>query len=223
MWRKLQRRCRLARAPLPVAARRDRNAGRVGFVIPDRPDDLAGSHRCRGLTPLTDVVRISGPAAHVIRAVLAHAWVAQDFDAAREAAGVVPGTVVTPDGDVFRGVHVVEGGVRAEARGILATKREIKDSRNEQRTAVDRVREVVAIDLHRPAGDPPRCHYRGAAPRERWSDSTCWAAIAGAEDCQARQIASSRSAERSSVGRWQEEARQSISRIEADQREATMH
>ena len=44
--------------------------------------------------------------------------------------------VATLDGDVFRGAHVVEGGARAEARGILATKREIKELR--ERADVER-------------------------------------------------------------------------------------
>jgi hypothetical protein len=44
--------------------------------------------------------------------------------------------VATLDGDVFRGAKIVEGGARAEARGILTTKREIKELREraEERT-----------------------------------------------------------------------------------------
>src|SRR5229473_3568431 len=42
----------------------------------------------------------------------------------------------TMDGDVFRGPHLVSGGARAESRGILETKREIKELRD--RIAADR-------------------------------------------------------------------------------------
>ncbi len=48
--------------------------------------------------------------------------------------------VATLDGEVFRGRHVVEGGTRAEARGILTTKREIKELReraDRERLAAD--------------------------------------------------------------------------------------
>ena len=41
----------------------------------------------------------------------------------------MPFPVATIDGDVFRGRHVVTGGDKAESRGILATKREIKELR----------------------------------------------------------------------------------------------
>ena len=45
-------------------------------------------------------------------------------------------SVATVAGDVFRGPHLVSGGTRAEARGILETKREIKELR--ERIAADR-------------------------------------------------------------------------------------
>ena len=43
------------------------------------------------------------------------------------ASRLTPLPVATLDGDVFRGPHLVSGGGRAEARGILETKREIKE------------------------------------------------------------------------------------------------
>ncbi|MEZ5283357.1 MAG: hypothetical protein R2712_00840 [Vicinamibacterales bacterium] len=57
------------------------------------------------------------------------ALIADSFDQASHLAPVVPVPVATVDGDVFRGRHVVTGGDKAEARGILATKREIKELR----------------------------------------------------------------------------------------------
>lgn len=38
--------------------------------------------------------------------------------------------MIAPDGDVLRGAHLVYGGVREEARGILSTKREVKELRD---------------------------------------------------------------------------------------------
>ena len=60
------------------------------------------------------------------------AWKGKPLSASPEPARVsvrCDGAVVTLDGVVFRGAHQVEGGARAEARGILATKREIKELR----------------------------------------------------------------------------------------------
>ena len=41
------------------------------------------------------------------------------------------------EGDLFRGPHLVSGGDRAEARGILETKREIKDAARSHRADRD--------------------------------------------------------------------------------------
>jgi len=169
----------------------------------------------------------------VIRAVLAQAWVAADFDAAREAARVVPGTVVTPEGDVFRGVHLVEGGVRAEARGILATKREIKELReraDEQRAAVDRVREeLVSIDLRIAAAESAAASLQGEQHRQEKAMVGFDLQVGTASDAAERiarkreQIAVERRSadeEQRTQDARQDEARQSISRIEAEQRAA---
>ena len=137
---------------------RAQNAGRVGFLVagaapqPQRTEPPAAD-----LRPLTDVVRISGPAADAIGAVIGNAWIATSYDAARLAAerlddgrdgtAAVPDPIATPDGEVFRGAHVVEGGSRAEARGILTTRREIKELRERaesERGAVQGLREDLA-------------------------------------------------------------------------------
>ena len=49
-------------------------------------------------------------------------------------------TVVTLDGEVFRGAHRVEGGARDEARSILTTKREIKELRERAEAGDGRAR-----------------------------------------------------------------------------------
>jgi chromosome segregation protein len=131
------------------------NAGRVGFVVADAsvgmPVPYSHASTVAGVRRLLDVVRISGPARDAIRAILADAWIADDFDAGIEAAVRASGPVATLQGDVFHGVSRVEGGTRAEARGILTTKREIKELREraeEQRHAADRLREEVgSLDL----------------------------------------------------------------------------
>jgi chromosome segregation protein len=60
---------------------------------------------------------------------MGEAWIAESFESASHVAPDVPFPVATLDGDVFRGSHVITGGDKAEARGILATKREIKELR----------------------------------------------------------------------------------------------
>jgi chromosome segregation protein len=221
---------------------RERNAGRVGFVVvadPSGADQSVAQSSARaldapaGLTPLSAVVRVSGPAAAAIEAAVRHAWIASDFETARQASLTVSGPIVTLDGDLFPGPHVVEGGVRAEARGILATKREIKELRaraDDQTHAVDRVREELsALDLRIAAAESATASLQGELHRQD-------KAIVGFELQQAAatetldRIARKReqiSLERRSAEEEQrmqdarqEEARQSIARIESDQRAA---
>ena len=89
-----------------------------------------------GTVRLQDVVRVGGPFAGALRAAIGEAWIAESFDTASQVAPFVPFPVATVDGDVFRGRHLVTGGDKAEARGILAIKREIKELR--ERIASDR-------------------------------------------------------------------------------------
>ncbi|HUR81391.1 MAG TPA: hypothetical protein VM733_11530, partial [Thermoanaerobaculia bacterium] len=131
---------------------RARDAGRVGFVIAGTPAALpeaapAASSPAPGLTPLSAVVTVSGPAAESIRAVISHAWIADTFEAAQHAAHLTGLAIATREGEVFRGPHVVEGGARAGSRGILTTKREIKELRERadaEREAVERLREQIS-------------------------------------------------------------------------------
>jgi chromosome segregation protein len=131
---------------------RVRNAGRVGFLIAGTPAPVVDvTPPAPDLTSLSAVVRVSGPAADGIRAAIANAWIADSYESARNAAAVTSARVATLEGEVFRGAHVVEGGVRAGARGILTTKREIKELRERaeaERVAVDRLREdITASDV----------------------------------------------------------------------------
>jgi chromosome segregation protein len=64
------------------------------------------------------------------------AYVAETFGQAVAASRQTPAPVATLDGDVLRGPHAVWGGAKAEARGIFATRREIKELR--ERIATER-------------------------------------------------------------------------------------
>jgi chromosome segregation protein len=127
---------------------RTNDAGRVGFLVANAPfASVAVPALSDSLTPLLDVVRISGPAAEAIRAAVVSTAIARDFDSARQAAEVSTAPIVTLEGEVFRGAHVIEGGTRAEARGILTTRREIHELRERadlEAVSVERLREEIA-------------------------------------------------------------------------------
>ena len=120
---------------------RAEDAGRCGFIVANddgEPDGVVSTAVLpAGVVRLSDAVRIQGAFPSTIRRVLGDICVADTFDAAAAAARALETTVVTLDGDVFRGRHQVSGGAKAESRGILATKREIKELR--ERIAEDRV------------------------------------------------------------------------------------
>src|SRR5688572_11258721 len=122
-----------------LALVRTGGAGRCGFVVAggtavESPAPV-WSH-LQGITAVTDAVTISGPYAAALRAVLGEAYIADTFDQAVAFARVSDAPVATLDGDVLRGAHLVSGGARVEARGILATRREIKELA--ERTVADR-------------------------------------------------------------------------------------
>jgi chromosome segregation protein len=131
---------------------RERNAGRCGFLIVEgtepvgAPDDQAAP----GLIPLAAVVHVTGEPSHAIRQAIGRAWIAPSYEQAAAASARLGGPVATLDGDVFRGPRIVEGGGKDARRGILVTKREIKDLR--ERIESDRVTaqqlsaEVLLID-----------------------------------------------------------------------------
>ena len=136
---------------------RQEDAGRCGFVV-GRPDGSAEVHHGgsgtvvhhagsaaevpAGFVSLSSVVRVSGPFPNAIQAVMGGALIADSFEAASRIAPTIPFPVATLDGDVFYGKHVVTGGEKTESRGILATKREIKELREkiaEARAALERL------------------------------------------------------------------------------------
>jgi len=135
---------------------RERNAGRCGFVVAG--DDGAGGAAAAeapvpGLRPLASVVSPTGPYADAIRPLLARAWLAPSYAEAVSAAAATSAPIVTPDGEVCHGRRVVLGGsVRDEHRGILGTKRDLKDLRERlaaERSTVSRLVETAADLEHR--------------------------------------------------------------------------
>ena len=122
-----------------LALVREHDAGRCGFVVIDPGSN--GFHpreaiRMPGVVPLGDVLRIAGPHQPTIQKIVPEAYVAETFEAAVAMSRQTLAPVATLEGDVLRGPHVVCGGAKAESRGILATKREIKELR--ERTAAGR-------------------------------------------------------------------------------------
>jgi chromosome segregation protein len=128
-----------AQAAAGLSLVRQADAGRCGFVVIDPGSN--GYHprealRAPGIVPVAEVMRVNGVHATTIQKVLPEAYVADSFDAAVAFARQTPALVATIDGDVFKGPHLVSGGAKAESRGILATRREIKELN--ERIAVDR-------------------------------------------------------------------------------------
>jgi chromosome segregation protein len=118
---------------------REQDAGRCGFVVVDPGSN--GYHprevmRAPGIVPLCDVLRVDGPHAATIEKVIPEAYVAESFEQAVEFARQTTALVATLEGDVLRGPHLVSGGAKVESRGILATRREIKELR--EKVAADR-------------------------------------------------------------------------------------
>jgi len=93
------------------------------------------------------VVKVCGPYAPAIRATLGEAFIASSYERAFEASTGVSAPIGTPNGDVFRGPHLVAGGSPEDSRGILETKREIKELRarlTAERDALARLAEETA-------------------------------------------------------------------------------
>ncbi len=130
---------------------RTKEAGRVGFLVAEAAASAPAAASIDGLVPVTQVARVGGPAAEAINVAIAGMWIASTFEAGRNGAASTPAPIATLDGDVFRGAQVVEGGARAEARGILTTKREIKELRergDSERILVERLRgEIADLDM----------------------------------------------------------------------------
>jgi chromosome segregation protein len=118
---------------------RQHEAGRCGFVVVDPGSN--GYHprevlRVPGIVPVSDVLHVQGPHAVTIQKVLPDAYVADTFEQAVSFSRQTSAPIATLEGDVLRGPHLVTGGAKVESRGILATRREIKEL--VERVATDR-------------------------------------------------------------------------------------
>jgi chromosome segregation protein len=134
---------------------REHDAGRCGFVVVEPCAN--GYHpaqvlRAPGIVSVSDVMRVNGPHAETILKVIPEAYIAESFEQAVEFSHQTAAPIATMNGDVLRGPHLVAGGARAESRGILATRREIKELR--QRVEHDRLLvaqstdDVARLDAH---------------------------------------------------------------------------
>jgi chromosome segregation protein len=122
---------------------RQQDAGRCGFVVVEPGSNGYHPHHALhapGIVPVSDVLRVSGPHAATILKVIPEAYVAESFEQAVTFSHETYAPIATIEGDVFRGPHLVAGGAKVESRGILATRREIK----ELRERVERDREMLA-------------------------------------------------------------------------------
>jgi chromosome segregation protein len=226
-----------ADAHMGLALVRARGAGRVGFLVAEgavsttTPGETLADDP--SLIPFGSVVRISGPAESAIRGALADVWIAPTREAALAASSNARATVVTPDGDVYRGSHRVEGGERAESRSILTTKREIKELRErlERDTLVlNNVREEAAgLDVAAAAAESAIVSLQQELHRQEKAIvgfELQHTAAAGTRDRIARkheQIAVERRSgeeELRAQERRETEAGESIRRIEIEQRTA---
>jgi chromosome segregation protein len=122
-----------------LALVREQDAGRCGFVVIDPGSN--GFHpnepvRMAGVVPVSEVLQVSGPHVATIIKVVPEAYVADTFEQAVAMSRQTTAPVATLEGDLLRGPHIVSGGAKAESRGILATKREIKEL--QERIAEDR-------------------------------------------------------------------------------------
>jgi chromosome segregation protein len=129
---------------------REEDAGRCGFVVIEPGSN--GYHprpalEMKGIVPLAEVVRVDGPHAVTIQKIIPEAYIADGFEQAVACARETSAPVVTLEGDVLHGRHLVEGGLKVEARGIFAVRREVTELRarvEAERAAIERLSAEVA-------------------------------------------------------------------------------
>ena len=217
-----------------LALAREKQAGRVGFLVvegPANPRPIPAAPE--GVRHVSQIVRVAGPAADAIQAELTYAWVAETREAARRAATQLPGLVATLEGDVFRGGTLVDGGQRAESLGILSTKREIKELRERadaEDADVERLRQAgAAIAVTIAAAESAIAFLQGELHRQEKAAVGYELQVAAANEAAERlarkgdQIATERRSAEEELrlqDARRDEARESIARIELDQKAA---
>jgi chromosome segregation protein len=222
---------------------REANAGRCGFLITSAIDGQARSGHYvwsdlsrtapDGVVPLSSVVRVRGPFADAIRSTIGDAWIAPSYAAAASASRLTSLAVVTLDGDMFHGPHLVSGGGRADAHGILETRRQMTELRD--RIAADREslaqlgQEVADLESTIAHASNAIAALNGEQHKQEKSIVAYEAQLQHATEEQSRlahkreQLVRERRQaedERDALDRRQLEARESIARLEAEQRQA---
>ena len=214
---------------------REASAGRCGFVVvegePAQTASTSGAPLPNGFVTLSSVVRVNGPYGDVLRGAIGEAWLTDSYERAEAAAATAPCPIVTTEGEVFRGGHLVAGGHPKEARGILETKRDIKDLRARiegERDALARLAAETA-DLERVISEATQAIAALGAEQhrqekqivaleaqlQRASEDATKVTLKGDQLARERRQAEE---ERASLQLRQEEARASIQTIEQDQR-----
>ena len=235
---------------------REAGAGRCGFLITSvrlKPDPRQSRHRANhdATTPWQHVgpasagpfptvssrcLRPSASTAHSptpSRSAIGDAWIADSYDSAQAASRLTAVPVVTVDGAVFRGPQLVSGGSRDDARGILETKREIKELRERidvERNALFRLAEetaalegTIATATHAIAALNAEHHKQEKAvvgfeaQLQHATDETARLALKGEQLARERHQAEE---ERDALDRRQDEARESIVRLQDEQQHA---
>jgi chromosome segregation protein len=198
--------------------------GGSAFGRPSLPD---------GLMAMSSIVRVNGPFAGAIRQAIGDAGIARSYEAASIASRLTALPVATVDGDVFRGPHLVSGGGHQQARGILETKREIRELRDRimaDREALMRLTSE-ATELEGTIAQASNAISALSAEHHRQEKTVVAleAQLQHAADEQARlaqkreQLAREKRQaedERDALDGRQEEARASIARLEVAQRQA---
>jgi chromosome segregation protein len=220
---------------------REERAGRCGFLIAAGAAsdvDVAGTDTsmptpAEGLLALSSVMRVGGPFAPTIREVVGRAWIADSYERAAAVSASAGLLVATVSGELFRGRRLVSGGSPEEARGILETRRAIKDLRERieaQRHILSTlVEETAALEatISRASNALTALHAehhkqeKGVVALEaqvRWAEEE-----AQRLENKREQLARERrqaEEERATLDRRQTESRESIARLEAAQNEA---
>ncbi|HVH28877.1 MAG TPA: chromosome segregation protein SMC [Vicinamibacterales bacterium] len=217
---------------------REAGAGRCGFLIAESVTEAEGPNAADlaapgGLHALSSAVRVVGPFAEPIRRAIGDAWIADSYEHARQASRLTALPVITPDGTVFRGPQIVSGGGRDDARGILATKREIKELREKIRFERDGLATLadeaaafeaaIATASHALAALTAEHHKQEKAvvgyeaQLQHATDEVTWLGLKSEQLARERRQAEE---EREGLDRRQEEARASIVRLQDEQQGA---
>jgi chromosome segregation protein len=114
---------------------RQENAGRCGFVVLESSSSVVSGFSRTDPNPthlvsVLSILNITGPHRAAIESAIGEAWIADDLDAALEAAGSISAPIATLSGEVVHGRALITGGSKDEGLGILGIKREIKELRD---------------------------------------------------------------------------------------------